>query len=296
MAVLDTVKFPWGGPIVFLHIPKTAGTNLTFVLEANYAALGAPKGFAYWKDGERFCQFGHGAFPHSFADGALAFVMLRDPVKRVYSHFYEAQRNGDVHPRLTLERVFLQEPHLFLPEQGLPSAGVIKNAGYGNVLWTSNYSVQYLMGSLPGRGPVPVTEAEFIKVRDALLNDQIINSAGKAAPVLLGATERMNESLEVFGAAFGWKSLSYRERSPARRRGATAFKGSARLEEAIRKANPYDIALHEIAKKRLDEHVVRLAPLIAAGKKRWAKAPPPPSGPPGTGGRRRGRIKRTKWK
>lgn len=90
------------GRVVFLHIPKTAGSAVRESMErcAQKLFLFSTKGVPASMDG---CDLISGHFGYGFASGSYVTV-LRNPIDRALSHYGQHCRNNDEPRGLTLEQ------------------------------------------------------------------------------------------------------------------------------------------------------------------------------------------------
>ena len=75
-------------------------------------------------------------------------------------------------------------------------------------------------------------------------------------PVIVGITERFNESLQLFAKIAGWKTTHYVEKSPSRAFSRKRkYPASPELLQAIKKYNQLDMQVYETAKKVFDKEL-----------------------------------------
>lgn len=204
--------------IIFFHIPKTAGTNFTYILENNYKHC-TKKNYCFTNQrGKVECFFGHAAFSNVAANpDATMFVFLRNPVERVISHFVEHKNNRYIDPDFTLEELFLKKPDLYLPKDKTPPDNLAKRAGFLNVTpWPANFYTRTLHGtSFYGKEPYPLNQEHADIVINNIKNNCLEFSHKdklNKIPVIFGITERFKESIDLFAKIAGWKTVNYVEK------------------------------------------------------------------------------------
>lgn len=219
--------------LIFLHLPKTAGSTMDLILERQYGRNGIVKLFdsffgeelATWPQ-NRFEQVrvitGHFSFGvHDYLPGpASYFTILRDPVERVISHYYYVRRN----------------PHHYL----FPLAQKVSLQDY----------------VIACRDVEPNNDQTRL-----LAGKDLLRSDGKCRPEMLpvaqenlckhfhiiGLTEDFDRSLILMKKAFGWHNPYYRRQNVSRDR---SRKTELPLEAltTIQKYNDLDIQLYEYAR------------------------------------------------
>jgi hypothetical protein len=227
--------------LIFLHIPKAAGTTLHSILEARYAPSschsiydpdGAAKEFAQWPRARREpirLLKGHVAFGlHKSLIGVTTYItMLRDPVDRIMSHYYYVKRMPGhyLYKQVTERNMSLAE--------------------YASSMLTDeldNGQVRLLAGAATGKS-VPLGEC----------NTQLLNVAKNNIErhfAVAGLAEAFDASLALMAIRLGWdwtpayESLNVSPQRPA--------KGQidAAAREHIEKSNPLDCELYAWARLR----------------------------------------------
>lgn len=223
-------------PLIFLHVPKAAGSTLEAFICGHYAG---GRWFRFTGDLENFREFrgmsaaergaidlftGHVRFGvHVWLDEPATYVtMLRDPVERVVSYYYYVLRSPEHHLHAAL-RASGASLHEFVRDR--------------MCFEVDNDQVRWL-------NTVPHLEVGPGRVTRQMLEEAKHNLAERVAA--FGLAERFDESLEHFCERFGW------ERGVVERRNATADR--PRLEQIpeptialIRETNALDVELYEFA-------------------------------------------------
>lgn len=261
---LEDIKAPSNKLISFFHIPKTAGTNFTYVIKNNYShAIINDKKFEATDrvTGKKLCTWGHGGHYNAINNDSVMFVFLRDPVERVVSHFVEHKGNRYTDPNFTLEEMFLRSPNLYLGDTA-PPAHILKRAGINSANWGKDFYCRALSGSGYLKfDPWKVEKESKDKIISNMRNNKVvlINRSGVEVevPTVFGITERFNESLKLFQKVAGWKTISYREMSKRRayNNGRRRYPASNELIQAIRSHNAFDIEIYEEAKKLFEKEL-----------------------------------------
>lgn len=262
--MLENIKIDKNRPVVFLHIPKTAGTNFTFVMENNYPK----RDYLYHnysirskKNKELVAFYGHWSYEYCInllAKDPIIFVFLREPGERVVSHYAENVANRYIKPNFKLESIF-NRPEVFLNENNFTEN--VKNiCSYRHrAVWTKDFYCHYLSGTALHGKPQFAKEETFNEV--SLLMDQnkikyLCKDGYREFDTIFGLTEQFDKSLKLFQKIAGWKTIAYREKSPRR-----AFSKKRRYEcsddlvKKIREYNQYDIALYKKAKEIFDKEL-----------------------------------------
>lgn len=224
-------------PVVYVHIPKAAGTTLKDAMARVYA--GRPMLFFLPRSGEleRFAALpasararfavvaGHEPFGlHRVFDGTgltpSVITVLRDPLARVGSlfHYIHREPGHPLHRRFVAERMTIAEVYLRVRAEPF-----------------DNHQVRFLAGPTAHGKPFGTLTTDDLAAAKRNLSE------GCAA---FGLQERFDESLAWFARALGWPDAGAGRLnvSPARPEGFTDAERSLVLEH-----NALDRALYEYA-------------------------------------------------
>ncbi len=224
--------------LVFVHLRKTAGTTVSYIMyrhfrrgeaidingvtvdEANaqWNAL-SPEQRARVKGVRGHLPYGRDLFPDR---RIICFSMVRDPVERVVSEYYFGLRSPreKLHAVLNRDRVSLEQ---FV--NGELSADV------------HNAQTRMLAGAPPGENSREMLERALTNLRERL--------------VMVGISERLNESLLLCRALLGWRHVIYRSININRVRPATNALPPQTLA-SIERANTLDRELYQNACARFE--------------------------------------------
>ena len=243
---------PQARPIdLFVHIPKTAGTTMTQVLQRNYRQ---PRTFYLGANVQpKIAQFqaltarqqrsyqlvvGHMSFGlHAYLAEPRPyryFTMLRDPIERVLSFYYFIKRTPAhyLHDPVATENLSIPD---FLAFQDSYMA--------------RNGQTRFLCGRdvMPYYGQV---EADALAEAKTHIREHI---------AVTGLTERFDESLLLYQHAFGWKQLHYtRQNVTSKRTGLHELPADALA--AIRAHNALDLELYAFAQGVFEEQIAAYGP------------------------------------
>jgi hypothetical protein len=231
--------------LIFLHIPKTAGTTLNRIIEWQYnpvsiftvdphrirATVARFKKFPEQRRRRFRVVRGHLLYGiHEFLpQGATYITMLRDPVARVLSTYAFILRRP-LHPlhrklkagRLGVEDLIRMTPH------------------------RQNLQCRFISGI----GVGPDCDERVLEVAKENLT---------RAFRIVGLCERFQESLCLMIAAFGWKVPFYTNRKVTKSRPPIEPNGI----DMIRECNRFDLELYDFARKSFEENLRRNADVIS---------------------------------
>lgn len=234
--------------LIFIHIPKTAGSTLHRIIYRQYKA-GELYHTDRQRDGwQRFTQWPQAQrarirllMGHIEMDAqdylprrAHFFTMLRDPVRRARSYFDHVRR---IPEHYCHDLVY--HSHMDIAQFAQSQADVMMDNGQTRMLAGVLYKVPY--GQL--------SEAHLAQAKANL--DKCL---------VVGLTEQFDQSLLLMRRVFGWRRLYYARRNvgqaaetrtPARERVDDTF---AALEEV----NRFDRALYRYAQERMAQQWAQL--------------------------------------
>lgn len=242
--------------VIFVHIPKTAGLTLYDVLNREYgrrhiytfaagqqrikASVEAFKGLPEVERARYQLLRGHVPFGlHPFVPHAYAYItLLRDPVKRIISHYYYVRGNPqhELHREITSKRFRLED---------YVSSGITTEL--------DNDQTRMLSG-VGDAVPVGGVSRELL--------DQAIDNLEKAFCVV-GLTERFDETLLLMKQQLQWRTYPVYTRQNVSRRESSPDPVSPATRHLIEKQNTLDCELYEVARKRFQDDVSRLDEEVA---------------------------------
>ena len=221
--------------ILYLHIPKAAGTTLSRMLERRvgrslvYVVRDTRTGLqevAALPDAKREeLQLirGHFAYGvHAALQRPFEYItMLREPVDRVVSHYYYVLRNPAhyLHARVTSEKMSLK-----------------KYALGGLTREMDNGQVRAIAGPYY-RDPRGQCSRDLLE----LAKDNLRNRFA-----VVGLAERFDETVLLLGERYGWEDMAYTRQNVTSDR-VRLNELPEETIEAIRKANALDVELYAFA-------------------------------------------------
>jgi len=230
--------------IIFLHIPKTAGTTLNEILQQQFEPeqiyfLGptAQKTIREYQELEAEekepVRLVSGHTPYGFheyvAGSSTYFTFLRDPVDRVVS-FYHFVRKNEQH---YLNSAVVNE---FDGIKSFINSGITTMVDNGQTRLISGVWLK------PGFGEVTSQDLEQAKL-NLKQNFSVV-----------GLTEQFDATLLLFREIFTWQNIKY-VRQNVSKVSSTDRKLTPEEREAIVNVNQLDIALYEYAQTLFEEQI-----------------------------------------
>lgn len=233
-----------GKTLLFLHIPKTAGSTLRYILRNNYG-----RSDIFHFHNELFPNlsvfllnhmskyrsyrlvighFGYGLHKHIHQDYQY-FTMLRNPVRRVISNYYHIRRKKDhslnrLVLKMTLE-AYIQSPI---------SAGA------------HNHQTRMLASPAGYFGKNSAKDSPVSPSTLAIAKENLSSFAA------FGLTERFEESLILYRKTFGWENINYRIQNVTSKRDE---KIPEPLLKLITEKNPFDLELYSFATQLFEQRI-----------------------------------------
>ena len=221
--------------VIFLHIPKAAGSTLNRVIAQSYPPEAIHKIGGKTRSVElaevaevtrmptavRLLS-GHSPFGvHTALSRPFTYIaMLRDPVERMLSHYYFAKRLA-THPM-----------HAAI------ASGEMTLTGFARKL--SNTQTRYIAGS-----DLSEDEATLLERAKANLSEHFS---------VVGLSERFDESVVLFERVLGWRVRAFGNSNVTQGRPKADGHSSEELE-AIRESNQLDLALYAHARERFEAQI-----------------------------------------
>jgi Galactose-3-O-sulfotransferase len=237
--------------LIFIHIPKTAGSTLRPIMDRHYPRPVIYKLDFLPRDLDAFLRrpeqprsrirvlqghFPFGLHQH-LSVPADYLTILREPVNRIISMYYWIHGNDD-HVLNTLVR----------------SMSLRDFADSGFEI-TANHQTSLISG-LPTK-----TDSRALAVAKKNLQGQI---------TAFGLNERFDESLLLFKKRLGWNHVFYSRRNVTKNRPLSS-EVPATVVEIIQKHNSLDIELYEFATQAFDETIRALGPSFQAEVRRFQR-------------------------
>lgn len=232
--------------ITFIHIPKTAGSTLRYILYRMYkpnqvfpvyseSATSAEIKISQLKvEQPETISLILGHIPYGVfgkTDFANTFItVLRDPIDRIISHYYFVKRSPDHH--LYSE---IASQNLTLDEYVLSGISTELDNGQTRMLCDAS--------SL---------DIPFGKCTESMLKEAEFNVSNRIATV--GLTEDFDRSIIFMKRMFGWRQPYYVSQNRSHSRSQKP-EISPKIIEHIKEQNQYDIALYEYARVLFYERI-----------------------------------------
>lgn len=232
--------------VIFVHLPKTAGTTLHMIIERHYAArnvfstgAGAQKAVEEFKKmsdarrAEIHILKGHMAYGlHEYLPGSSAYItMLREPIDRTISFFYFVRQDPKHY-----HYDFIKTRNLSLEEYLESKISIMMD----------NTQVRLISGvwDEPRHGECTTETLEEAK-RNLRENFAVV-----------GLTERFDESLLLLKKAFGWHDIYYIRQNVTSNRPKKSELSPSTLR-TLEKHNQLDMELYQYATLLFEEQLRR---------------------------------------
>lgn len=237
--------------MIFVHIPKTAGTTFREILDRQFtpaqirrvgpdfqAGINRIKALPRAEKDRIGCISGH--LPYglhaSFDNRPVNYIsFVRDPVDRVISEYLYFRKKPELLALIGLDRTRKLTPHdylHYLREVGMDNFQTRILSGHDNML-------EHV---LPPYGPLPAElGATFI---DRLLDDY----------AFIGTVELFDESLVLMQQLFDWQSIRYVSRNVAET-GSEKQQLKQALGEEIGRLNDLDSLLYRKVTARITDRI-----------------------------------------
>ena len=248
-----------GKALIFLHIPKTAGTTLNRIIEWQYNPLAiftmdpyriraTPERLRKLSEGRRRrlrVVRGHLYFGiHEFLpQGGTYFTMLREPVARFFSSYYFIQRRPlhPMHRKVTTERIGVEDFIRLTPRR-------------------QNLQCSLIAGIKSG----------------GTCDDRVLDKAKENLErsfSVVGISERFEESLMLMAKTFEWEIPFYENRKVSKTRPQI----DSGAVEMIREHNRLDLELYEFGKQLFEKGLREKEGAVREGLVALRKLPKPGS-------------------
>lgn len=229
--------------LVFIHIPKTAGTSLRLLLESNYKETERRAIYSHQDLDEQLasalndpkvkCIYGHFPLRPVIAESyATVVTLFREPVARSMSHYNHYSKR-------------MNEKHAQLME------GIDSPEDFTKLVQSNNRQTAFMSGYL--------NQKEFLEDKDVL--EKALANFDRLDAV--GFTEHYAASIAYFGEQFGWKNTLVEHHNSGGKKKEVAAKA---VWESM---NEYDLPLY-------DQAIERFAGILKGYEGRTPRVPNPP--------------------
>jgi hypothetical protein len=252
--------------IIFLHLPRTAGSTLARIIERRYPQDGVLHlnesdfgeelaGIPPDQKNRLRVVMGHFYFgAHSFLDQPAHYItLIRDPVERTISHYYYARRSPSHHFHDTARQLSLLE---FVHHCAQESSA----AGIALGFCSDNDQTRQLAGKC-GIPKARTSAEELLRIAKRNLTEHF---------AVVGVTEKFDRSLLLMKRCLGWGRPFYVSDNvnPDRARRDSLNQDTL---ETIRAYNELDLELYRYAEGRLENDIRSQGPEFATELQRFKR-------------------------
>lgn len=224
--------------IIFYHIPKTGGTNFVNVIKNNYPLCHVEEEYNMVNPkGEIEAAWGHFSFEKITPESKI-FVLLRDPVERVISDYWENKRNNYL--SCSLEDL---------------AYGRYRNDIRIYDFWENYYCRCFTENCIIKNDNRRPDRADMAVAMFNLERGKLVYN-GIEAPLYFGITEQLEESIKYFAKIAGWKRTDYVEEDITRAYNKDrCIDVNPETEKKIRELNQLDQQIYNFAVKEFNEKI-----------------------------------------
>lgn len=243
------------GTVVFVHVPKAAGSTLRNIMDEQYGAETVyrsdmhlyPNAFSEFRalPAEQIknirCLIGHLSYGvHEYLPGPVDYVtILRNPVDRFLSKYAYLHNNKWVAEQIGAEENQIESVEAFIELQ------IQRN--------TMNFQTRQISGYVDFLNPMTFTEPV---TTDTL---EIAKQNMRTEFAVVGLQDRFNESLLLMKHAFGWGNVCYQKKNVTSRP-VLKSEISPKTRDLIERHNELDMQLLEYAQELFEERIQDYGP------------------------------------